>query len=723
MPLTSETRLGPYELTELLGSGGNGEVYKAIDTRLNRTVAIKLLKGPNTDRLVHEAQLIAALNNPHICAVYDIGPDYLVMEYVEGTPVKGPLPAIEALNLAIQIATALEAAHSQGIIHRDLKPGNILVNRGNVKLLDFGHATLLSSGPPDDPATLPGIPLGTAAFMSPEQARGKPADFRSDVFSFGVVLYEMLSGRRPFTGDTVLDLLNNIVNDEPQPLETLPELNRILTRCLRKDPADRFQSMAEVMEALAQIRISTSKSEEKPSIAVLPFSNLSGDPENEYFCEGLTEEIINKLAQLPGLRVMARTSAFVFRKPDEDIRKIAELLGVQTILEGSVRKSGTRLRVTPQLINGADGYHLWSKSYDRESSEVFAVQDDISEAIAKALQLRLYHGPTLSIPAYEAFLKARYYVWKMTPESLARSRECYEHAIALDPEFALAQSGYATYCLMCALLGTGPANEAMADARAKARKALEIAPSLAEPHVVLAMVAILYDFDLHEAERQFELAMSREAVPPMVHLFHAFYYLLPMGEQQEAVRELQQGLRDDPLNATLHFMLGVCLLESSRDEEALRQFHECLEIDQHSVQAMGALAMVYWSRGMNSDALVWAERRHSLTPEDPLSIGLFAGLLAVSGSASLAKKLVEQFGDGQSYGAPYGLAVFHTLLGEIDEAAHWLERLMQQRYVAAVFYMLHGPLGKRLQSSPSWPALAKTLNIPKTILSTRGPGI
>jgi serine/threonine protein kinase/tetratricopeptide (TPR) repeat protein len=723
MPLTSETRLGPYELTELLGSGGTGDVYKAIDTRLNRTVAVKLLKGPDTARLVREAQLIAALNDAHICAVYDIGPDYLVMEYVEGIPIKGPLPLIESLNLATQIAAALEAAHSQGIIHRDLKPRNILVNHGIVKLLDFGHAKLLSSSPADDPVTLPGSILGTAAYMSPEQAQGKSADFRSDIFAFGIVLYEMFSGRQPFTGDTVLDVLNSIVNSEPRTLDTSLDLNGIVMRCLRKDPADRFQSMGEVTGALAQIRIKESKSEEQPSIAVLPFSNLSDDPENEYFCEGLTEEIINKLSQIPALRVTARTSAFAFRKQGEDIRKIAEILGVHTILEGSVRKSGTRLRVTPQLIKAADGYHVWSTTYDRERSEVFAIQDDISEAIARALQVRVYHGPTSSIPAYEAFLKARYHLWKMTPESFARSRECYEQAIALDPEFALAYSGYAGYYLLRGLLGMDAADEAMPAARTNARKALEIDRFISEAHVVLATVAIVYDYDLHEAQRQFELAMGRETVPPSARMFHAFYYLLPRGKPEEAVREVQQGLRDDPLNPTLHFVLGVSLLEIGSDDAAFREFHESLELDQNYVQSMAALAMAYFSRGLTSDALTWAERRHSLRPEDPLSIGLYAGLLVVSGDETLARKVIEKLGNGQSFGSPFGLTIFNILIGNIDEVAHWLEMMMQQHFGAGVFYILHGPLGKGLLSSPSWPELVKNLKIPETILSISGPGL
>src|SRR5712691_7879766 len=381
------TRLGPYEIVAPLGSGGMGEVYKAIDTRLGRTVAIKFLKGGHTDRFQREAQAIAALNHPHICTLHDVGPDYLVMEYIEGAPLRGPLPAEDAIRLAIQVTEALEAAHAKGITHRDLKPANILVTHSGVKLLDFGLAKLPERSASASEATLTqtqaGTIVGTVCYMSPEQAQGLPIDARSDIFSFGSVLHEMLSGQRAFSEDTALATMAAIVRDEPRPLDASPELQRIVARCLRKAPQDRFQTIAEVRAALE--RIPAKPAGEHPSIAVLPFANMSADKENEYFSDGLAEEIINELAQLPGLKVTARTSAFAFRGKEQDIQKIAEALHVSSVLEGSVRKSGNRLRVTAPLINAADGYHLWSQRYDRELAEVFAMQDEIAAAIACAL--------------------------------------------------------------------------------------------------------------------------------------------------------------------------------------------------------------------------------------------------------------------------------------------------------------------------------------------------
>ena len=309
-----------------------GEVWKARDTRLDRIVAIKRLKGQHNTRFEQEARAIAALNHPHICQIHDIGPDYLVLEYVEGMVLRGPIAVEEALRFAVQLAGALEEAHGKGILHRDLKPANIMVTKGAAaKLLDFGIAKLSRDGQESDATrTIEGTVMGTAAYMAPEQAEGKPLDVRSDIFSFGALLYELLSGTRAFGGTSMAQVLSAVLRDEPAPLPATlkipPQLDRISRRCLRKIPADRYQSMAEVRGALGQV--SVKPAEQQPSIAVLPFANMSADKENEYFSDGLAEEIINVLAHLPGLKVIARTSAFAFRGKEEDIRKIAETLGV-----------------------------------------------------------------------------------------------------------------------------------------------------------------------------------------------------------------------------------------------------------------------------------------------------------------------------------------------------------------------------------------------------------
>ncbi|HEY6344735.1 MAG TPA: protein kinase [Bryobacteraceae bacterium] len=509
MPLSVGEKLGPYEILARIGAGGMGEVWKARDTRLDRIVAIKRLKGQHNARFEQEARAIAALNHPHICQIYDIGPDYLVLEYIEGRPLlsqkkPGPLPVEEALRLAREIADALETAHRKSILHRDLKPGNILVTAdGSAKLVDFGLAKIVA----DPDATLTMAISGTPLYMSPEQAEGQPLDVRSDIFSFGALLYEMFGGHRAFA------TMAAVLRDQPAPLDS-PAAS-VVNKCLAKLPSERFQSMAEVRAALAQIE--AAGKDQQPSIAVLPFANLSSDKEQEYFSDGLAEEILNLLAKIPGLKVIARTSSFAFRGKEQDITKIAEVLRVGTILEGSVRRAGSRIRVTAQLIDARDGAHLWSERYDRELADVFEVQDEIAAAIAGALQVKLAPKSAAetykpNLPAYEAYLKGRHHLWKLTPASIARAKEYFEQAISLDPKFALAYNDLAGYYAGQANLGLRPSSEVMPQVQAWAQKALEIDRSLSEAHGWLAVKAFVFDYDWNEAERRFSLALSRDPV-------------------------------------------------------------------------------------------------------------------------------------------------------------------------------------------------------------------
>jgi len=408
------SQVGPYVLLSGIGAGSMGEVWKARDPRLSRVVAIKVLPAPfaadpeRVRRFEREARTIAALNHPHICQIYDIGPGYLVLEYIEGAIAHGPLPADEAVRLAAQIAAALEMAHRKNVLHRDLKPANILVTPdGLAKLLDFGIATLTAVDE-DFTRTVDDVAFGTAAYMSPEQAAGQPLDQRSDIFSFGAVVYELLSGSRAFGRSSTLQALKAVESEEPPPLETSPALDQIVRRCLRKRPEERFQTIGDVRAALEACAAADPPAERRASIAVLAFANMSADPEAEYFSDGLAEEIINALAHVPGLKVIARTSAFAYKGRHEDIRRIAGTLGVAHVLEGSVRKAGNRIRVTAQLIAASDGSHLWSERYDREMADVFEIQDDISRAIASALQVRLAAPPSTRhvprLPAHDLVL-------------------------------------------------------------------------------------------------------------------------------------------------------------------------------------------------------------------------------------------------------------------------------------------------------------------------------
>src|SRR5215471_1007393 len=490
---TVGAHLGPYVLLAPIGAGGMGEVWKARDTRLDRVVAIKRLKERAGIRFQQEARAIAALNHPHICQIHDIGPDYLVLEYIEGQPLKGPQAVDKAVRLATQIADALDSAHRKGVVHRDLKPANILMtSEGSVKLLDFGLAKLTERVEVTEdattrtriPTTDPGTVMGTAAYMSPEQVEGKALDARSDVFSFGAVLYELLSGRQAFRGENSISTMAAILHTEPGPLDAPATLQQIVKQCLAKPPGQRYQTMAEVRAALQSI--SGRVEEIQPSIAVLPFANMSRDADDEYFSDGLAEEIINALTQVAGLKVIARTSAFAFKGKNEDIRTIAQALGVANVLEGSVRRAGSRLRVTAQLARAADGAHLWSQRYDPELTDVFALQDEIASSIVGTLKVKLTGPPARARPhepslrAYEAFLKARHHQHRLSLEALeeeaARTQEYFKQAIALDPQWADPHSALGQRYFLCGAAGLR-LSEMIPVARAEALKALELLPS------------------------------------------------------------------------------------------------------------------------------------------------------------------------------------------------------------------------------------------------------
>ncbi|HTS51453.1 MAG TPA: protein kinase [Bryobacteraceae bacterium] len=717
MTLAAGTRLGPYELLLPMGEGGMGEVWKARDTRLDRIVAIKRLKREHSARFEQEARAIAALNHPHICTLHDIGDDYLVMEYVEGSPPCGPMPPEQAVRLALQIAGALEEAHSKGILHRDLKPANILItSKGAAKLLDFGLAKLAVSS--DLTQTAAGALMGTPLYMSPEQADGKLADERSEIFSFGAVLYEMLTGKRAF------DSIAAVVRDNPAPPPAPPELQRVVMRCLAKQPSERFQNMTELKKSLE--RAGTKPVDRpQPSIAVLPFANMSRDADDEYFSDGLAEEIINALTEVPGIKVIARTSAFAFKGKNEDIRKIAEALGVTNVLEGSVRRAGTRLRVTAQLIHAADGTHLWSQRYDRELTDVFALQDEISAGIAVALRGRLASISaafrtkaaaqsavyTPKLEAYDALLRARYHLNKATPESMAQARKALEEAIALDPDYALPHSDLGSLFQASAIYHILPAHESTPLARAAIQKALDIDPSLPEALANLGSIAAVYDYDWNEAERLFKLVLATGAVSPAVR-FSAGAYLFHAGRTSEAIEQLERAVQDDPLNLTCRTVLAFCLMVY-READAERELRRVLERDPSFYLAHHFLDMLHVQRGNLPEALAEAEKAFALAPWVGWVRGFLAGLLAITGESTRAESLLSELGDGAAYGAPFGLFCYHFIRGDMEQAADWVEKAILQRD-PALLYPLRLPLLNKLRQSSRWPPLAKMMSLPET---------
>ena len=726
MALESGERLGPYEIQAPIGAGGMGDVYRARDTRLDRTVAIKVSKEDFSARFYQEARAVAALNHAHICVLYDIGPNYLVMEYIDGTPLKGPLPLEEALPLALQIVSAVEEAHSKGVVHRDLKPSNILVTKSGVKLLDFGLAKVNPTTRTADDAltvTRAGTVMGTPAYMSPEQASGAPADERCDIFSFGAVLYEMLSGRRAFGGQSQASTLAAVLRDDPAPLSTPHPISQVVYRCLQKDPANRYQTARDLRNALEETR--SKAADTRASIAVLAFANLSRDEDGECFSDGLAEEIINLLAQVPNLKVIARTSAFAFKGQNEDVRKVAQTLGVAHILEGSVRRAGRRIRVVSQLIAASDGSHVWSQRFEGELADVFAIQDEIAQAIVAALQIKLAgpvsatHRYTANLVAYEAFLKGRRWSFIYTPDAMAKSRASYEQAIELEPGFALAHAELGMQILLGALPGVTPARDAMPLARGFAQKALSLDASLPEARAVLGAVAGLYDYDWQQAGHQFRLATAQHSVHPYIRFLFGGFALLPCGEIQRAVREIETGLDEDPLNFAGQLSLGFCRLALSQFSEAEAIFRKLADEHASAFQPFHFVAISYAAQGRFADAIPFAEKAHAVAPGHSHPTAVLAAVLAETGESAAATALIDGLPPAYIYGTPMAYVMYHLIRSQTEEAAAWAAKAIDQRDPRFLLGFRF-PLASALRASSHGTVLAGMIKLPVTKLEGDG---
>jgi serine/threonine protein kinase/Tfp pilus assembly protein PilF len=715
MSFSAGDKLGPYQIVAPIGAGGMGEVYRAKDPRLNRDVAIKVSASQFSERFEREAKAIAALNHPHICQIYDIGPNYLVMEFIEGTPLHGPLPQDRALRYAVQICDALDAAHKKSITHRDLKPANILVTANGVKLLDFGLAKMGSvNASPDSNATAltmdlteAGTVLGTASYMSPEQAKGELTDARSDIFSFGVVLYEMLSGRRAFSGNSTIETMAAIVRDEPAPLDSPSSLSAIVARCLRKSPSGRFQTMNEVRAALEQAP--TAATAKTPSIAVLPFANMSADKENEYFSDGLAEEILNLLAKIPGLKVIARTSAFAFKGKEQDIRKIAETLGVSAILEGSVRRAGNRIRVTAQLIEAENGSHLWSERYDRDMTDVFAIQDEIAQEISEALKVRLApRSHAVNIEAYQNYLKGKYYFERFTPESLVKAKEYFEQAIAIDPNYAPAYSGLALYYFVLSTLGIKSVGEMAPFGKSAGEKALALDPAYGEAHSALASMAAVFDYDWKTVEKHYRQALAAEIVRPRYRFSYSLHYLLPWGRFPEAVEQCRLALETDPLAMLLHFGLVHSMYAAKQYREAIECAHRALEIEATFHQIWLVMGLAQLQSGLTQEAIASLKRAAELAPWYFTSAWSLAAAYSQAGDREHSQEWARKLAG--SHGHSVGAALYYAAGGDADGMFEALEGAYQQRdyFMIQIQYL---PFFDRYYSDPRYNALLQKMNL------------
>ncbi len=734
-----------YKILNKLGEGGMGVVYKAQDLRLDRLVALKFLpthlgaEEEQKKRFFQEAKAASALDHPNICTIHEIdqtekGQIFICMAYYEGEPLnkkieKGSLKLEEALAITLQIAQGLAKAHRQGIVHRDIKSGNVVITEDGVaKIVDFGLAKLLGKN-----ATAKTKTVGTPNYISPEQLRGEVVDHRADLWSLGVVLYEMLTGHKPFKGEYEQAVMYAVLNETPAPVSSLRKevpfaLDSVVAKCLQKNPAGRYQKAEDLIEDLK--RSDRALADKQPtvrsaakSIAVLPFDNISPDPENEYFSDGLTEEIITHLSKIRSLKVISRTSIMRYKGIKKPLREIAAELGVQHILEGSVRKYGNDLRIAAQLIDAIPDVHLWAETYRGKLEDVFAIQEKVAGEIVEALKLtlspqeqkNLEKRQTENPEAYQLYLLGRFWWNKRTEEGMKKGIAFFNQAIEKDPEYALPYVGLADAHILLGVYGYLPFREVMPKAEKATLKAQKLDSTLAEAHASLAHFKMLYEWDWAGGEKAFLRTFELNPNYAAAYLWYSLT-LSALGRLDEALAAIKRARELDPLSLIINTDVGLVQYLARRYDLAIEEFRKTLEIDPNFYVAHVLLGRAWVQVGNFDEATSELQKALELSGGSTLVLATRGYVYARAGRKAEALAVQEKLEEisKERYVSPYTQALLSTGLGETERAFEWLERALEERCLWAVHTPIAGdPVFDPLRPDPRFSALLRRVGLEK----------